>query len=292
MPMHPAAPDDLNGMLDALEQTVQAIIDLGWACREQEFDLPTEFGGLSVKKQIAHVVASEKALASIPRQLAASDSGAVPYGTFNRTVEADVESRSKQTGKMVLQELAAFHPERMEALRRSGLELDSVIGGPFGPDTTFGQQLLLRTIDAWTREQDLRQALNSPGDLDSAGAALTTAEILRSLPRTIARTAEVGAGHDVVFDVTGPVVAREGVRVRVGDDGRPFGVLLFSGTDRPQGQESVDVTSIQLTTEALTRRAAGRRSTAVIHYSVIGDEAVAQRVLESLVLTQLLTTER
>ena len=193
---------------------------------------------------------------------------------------------------MVLQELAAFHPERMEQLRRSELELDSVIGGPFGPDTTFEQQLLLRTIDAWNREQDLRQALNSPGDLDSAGAALTTAEILRSLPRSVARTAEVGAGHDVVFDVTGPVVAREGVRVRAGEDGRPFGVLLYSGTDRPEGQESLDVTSIQLTTEALTRRAAGRRSVDEIHYSVTGDEAVAKRVLESLIVTQLLATEQ
>ena len=291
MPMHPGAPDDRNGMLDALEQTVQAIIDLGWACREPEFDLPTEFGGLSVKKQLAHVVASEKALAGIPRQLAANDSASAPYGTFARTVEADVERRSTQTGKMVLQELAAFHPERMEQLRRSGLELDSVIGGPFGPGTTFAQQLMLRTIDAWNREQDLRQALNSPGNLDTAGAALTTAEILRSLPRSVARTAQVDAGHDVVFDVTGPVVAREGVRVRAGDDGRPFGVLLYSGTDRPEGQESLDVTSIQLTTEALTRRAAGRRSVDEIHFSVIGDEAVARRVLESLVVTQLLATE-
>ncbi|MDN5764876.1 MAG: maleylpyruvate isomerase family mycothiol-dependent enzyme [Humibacillus sp.] len=292
MPMHPAAPDDHNGMLDAFEQTVQAIIDLGWACREEEFDLPTEYGGLSVKKQLAHVVASEKALAGIPRQLAANDSEMLPYGAFARTIEADVESRSRQTGKMVLQELAAFHPERMEQLRRAELELDSIIGGPFGPDTTFGQQLLLRTIDAWTREQDLRQALNSPGDLDSAGAALTTAEILRSLPRTVARTAQIEAGHDVVFDVTGPVVAREGVRVRAGDDGRPFGVLLYSGTDRPEGQESTGVTSIRLTTEALTRRAAGRRSVDEIHFSVIGDDEVAARVLEALVLTQLLATEQ
>lgn len=292
MPMHPAAPDDRNGMLDAFEQTVQAIIDLGWACHEPEFDLPTEFGGLSVKKQLAHVVASEKALAGIPRQLAANDSEMLPYGAFARTIEADVESRSRQTGKMVLQELAAFHPERMEQLRRAELELDSIIGGPFGPETTFGQQLLLRTIDAWTREQDLRQALNSPGDLDSAGAALTTGEILRSLPRTVARTAQIEAGHDVVFDVTGPVVAREGVRVRAGDDGRPFGVLLYSGTDRPEGQESTGVTSIRLTTEALTRRAAGRRSVDEIHFSVIGDDEVAARVLEALVLTQLLATEQ
>ncbi len=291
MPMHPSAPDDVNGLLDAFEQTVQSIIDLGWACREAEFDLPTEYGGLSVKQQFAEVVASEKALAGIPRQIQASEQSPSPYGSFTRSVQADAGQRSSQTGRTVLQELAAFHPERMEQLRRAELGLDAVIGGPFGPDTTFGVQLHQRIIDAWIREQDLRAALNRPGDLDTAAACITTAEILRSLPRTVARIALVGTGHDIVFDVTGPVVAREGIRVREGDDGRPFGVLLYSGTDRPVGQESLEVTSIQLTTEALTRRAAGRRSTDEIHFTVNGDDEVARRVLDALVLTRLTITD-
>ena len=77
---------------------------------------------------------------------------------------------------------------------------------------------------------------------------------------------------------------RGGVRIITGDDGRPYGEALFSGHDRPEGEEQLDVTSIHLTTDALTRRAAGRRPVDEIHYSVTGDEETARRVLEALVV--------
>lgn len=301
MPMHPAAPEDRSGLLDAFEQIINSIIGLGLSCREADFEKPTEYTGWTVKDQIAHVVGAQKAFAGIPRQQVDVPEYAHVRNDLERIVEMDVEARRPQPGRMVVQELAAFHPERMEALRRSSLELDSPITvdvsgvGGMGVEscsadgmqtgkTTFGQQLRLRTIDSWTHEQDLRAALDAPGDLDSAGAALFTEEILGALPRIVAREAKVPAGHDVVIDVSGPVVAREGVRVREGEDGRPYGELLYSGVDRPEGQESHEVTTIHLTTEALTRRAAGRRSVDEIHYSVTGDEEVARRVLEALVL--------
>ena len=81
------------------------------------------------------------------------------------------------------------------------------------------------------------------------------------------------------------MVAREGARVITGEDERPYGEALFSGHHRPEGEEQLDVTSIHLTTDALTRRAAGRRSTDEIHYTVTGDEEIARRVLDALVVT-------
>jgi len=54
---------------------------------------------------------------------------------------------------------------------------------------------------------------------------------------------------------------------------------------RPEGEDQLDVTSIRLTTDALTRRAAGRRTTDEIHYTVSGDEDIARRVLDALVIT-------
>jgi hypothetical protein len=109
--------------------------------------------------------------------------------------------------------------------------------------------------------------------------------VLRALPRIVSRVAGIGPGHAVVIDVTGPVVAREGARVITGEDERPYGEALFSGQHRADGEEQLDVTSIKLTTDALTRRAAGRRSTDEIHYTVTGDEEIARRVLDALVVT-------
>jgi uncharacterized protein (TIGR03083 family) len=203
---------------------------------------------------------------------------------FARFVEVDVEARRGVTGRDVVAELAEFHPGRMAQLRASEADVDTVIGGFFGPDTTFGEHLHRRIVDAWVHEQDIRAALDRPGNLDSASAAVFTADILAALPRIAARVADIGTGHAVVLDVTGPVVARGGARICIGEDGRPHGEALFSGQDRPEGEEQLDVTSIQLTTDALTRRAAGRRPSDQIHYTVTGDEAIARKLLDALVV--------
>ncbi|WP_374967784.1 maleylpyruvate isomerase family mycothiol-dependent enzyme [Terrabacter sp. BE26] len=284
MPMHPAAPDDRNGLIDAFDNTVRSIIDLGYSCRDEDFDLETECPGWTVKDQIAHIVGAEKSFAGLPRpQLTVPD---YPHlrSDFARFVEVDVEARRGVTGRDVVAELAEFHPGRVAELRASDADVDTVIGGFFGPDTTFGQHLHRRIVDAWVHEQDLRAALDRPGNLDSASAAVFTADILAALPRIAARVAGIGAGHAVVLDVTGPVVARDGVRISAGEDGKPYGEALFSGQDRPEGDEQLDVTSVHLTTDALTRRAAGRRPVEQIRYTVTGDEEIARRLLDALVV--------
>ena len=282
--MHPSAPGDRSGLIDAFDHSVQSIIDLGFSCRDEDFDLQTECPGWTVKDQISHVVGSEKSFAGLPRVEVPVPDYPHLHSDFARFVEVDVEARRGLSGREVVAELAEFHPRRMAELRASEADVDTVIGGFFGPDTTFGQHLHRRIVDAWVHEQDLRSALDRPGNLDSPSAAVFTADILAALPRIAARSADVGAGHAVVIDVSGPVVARDGVRVVTGEDGRPYGETLFSGHDRPQGEEQLDVTSIHLTTEALTRRAAGRRPVDEIRYTVTGDEEIARRVLEALVV--------
>jgi uncharacterized protein (TIGR03083 family) len=285
MPMHPAAPDDRTGLIDALDQTVQSVIDLGFGCREEDFDRPTHCPGWSVKDQISHVVGVEKSFAGIRAEPV--DVPDYPHLRHDagRDIEREVEARRGRTGRAVVAELADFHPERIASLRESPADLDTVIGGALGPETTFGQLLRTRIMDTWVHEQDIRNALDRPGDLDTPAAAVFTEAALRALPRIISRVADIGPGHAVVIDVTGPVVARAGARVITGEDERPYGEALFSGHHRPEGEEQLDVTSIHLTTHALTRRAAGRRSTDEIHYSVTGDEQIARRVLDALVVT-------
>ena len=161
--------------------------------------------------------------------------------------------------------------------------------------------LALRTFDVWTHEQDIRSALGRPGNLDSPAAAVFVSSVMRQLPRLIAKGAGIEPGHPVVIDVSGPgsVVARQGVRVEVDDQGRPRGHAMsvneamlthqspYSGdaARRPDLEPDCEVTTISLSTEAFTRRAAGRRSVSDTAYSVVGDEEIARRVLEALVAT-------
>ncbi len=300
MPMHPAPPQGLHELVEAFVHTAQAVIDLGHGCSDDDLALPTECPGWTVHDQIAHVVGVEAWLEGHkdPRV------ELPPYehirNDLGKKVEYAVEVRRGRSGAEVVAELEHVLAQRLSTLRSPALKDTSIIAGPFGPDRA-STVLLLRTFDVWTHEQDIRGALGQPGNLDSPAAAVFVNTVFLQLPRLIARGAGLEPGHEVVIDVTGPgsaVAARQGIRVEMDDQGRPRGHAMFAGDAgyaaswyRPgESAQTPDrqpdwPTTISLSTEAFTRRAAGRRSVSDTAYDVVGDEAIARRVMEALVVT-------
>jgi len=289
--MHPQPPEDLTGLVDGFAHSLQAVLELGMTCHEDDFDKETQCPGWTVKDQISHIVGLERTLQG--EQDPPVDVPDYPWilGDLGRAVEPAIELRRSRSGGHVVAELAALLPARLEALRAPGLTLETPVEGPFGPMTLEGL-LRMRTIDVWCHEQDLRQALDRPGNLDCAGAVIFCETLLRAFPARMARRADLDIGSVVIIESTGPVLAREGVRIVEGDDGRPYAESLFSGVSHEVPAtaavtpELVEVaTTIRLSTDALTRRGAGRVATDDLHYTVEGDERVAHRVLDALVIT-------
>jgi uncharacterized protein (TIGR03083 family) len=283
MPLHPAAPQDLPGLVQAYSQTVQAVIDLGRSCSDRDFDKPTIYDGWTVKDQISHVVGVEQWLSGSPLPRVPVPDYRHLRTETDRTRESMVELRRRMIGTKVVDELEGVLATRMAQLADPDLAPESVTKGTAGPAPVM-DVLRERILDIWTHEQDIRQALGRPGDLDAPGAAVFMDTLCEELPRLVARDAGIEPGNVVIFDVTGPVVGRSGVRVEVADDGSPLGTALFTGTVH-EHPEDMQVTSITLSTDAITRRAAGRGSLADIHYTVQGDEDVARRVLQALPIT-------
>lgn len=283
MPLHPAAPQDLPGLVQAYSQTVQAVIDIGRSCTDRDFDKPTVYDGWTVKDQISHVVGVEQWLSGSPLPRVPVPDYRHVRTERDRARESMVELRRRMIGSKVVDELEGVLTKRLLQLDDPELTLDTEIKGVGGP-APAREVLRERIADIWTHEQDMRQALGRPGDLDSPGAAVFMDALCDELPRLVARDAGIPAGNVVIFDVTGPVVGRSGVRVEVAEDGSPLGTPLFTGTvhEHPEDEQ---VTSITLSTDAITRRAAGRGSLADIHYTVQGDEDVAIRVLQALPIT-------
>lgn len=286
MPLHPAAPTDLPGVVTAFAQTAQAVLDLGSSCTPADFDRPTECRGWTVKDQFSHIVGLESYLEGA--QPPDVDVSHLPHvrGEIGRFMETWVEARRGMPGEDIVGELESILPRRLAHLRDPALQPETIIDTPFGPRSAL-RAVTLRAVDVWCHEQDLRVALGRPGNLDSPAAALFVQSIMDALPVIVARKAAVPVGDVVIIDCTGPVAARDGVRVVEGPDGRPFGEPLFTGGPSsqdpatPQGPR----TSITLSTEALTRRGAGRRSVDALHYTVVGDEDLARAVLEDLPVT-------
>lgn len=278
MSPHPAEPQRLHDLVDAFAQSTQAVVDLGRACSDDDLARPTDCPGWTVHDQISHIVGVEALLGGHKDPRIEMPHYEHIRNDLGKRVEYAVQVRRGRTGEEVVAELERVLAQRLATLRSPELTESSIIPGPFGPDQA-ATVMLLRTFDVWTHEQDIRSALGRPGNLDSPAAAVFVSSVMLQLPRLIAKNAAVEPGHAIVVNVTGPTAAHQGVQVELDADGRPRGRTL-SADQRPDHP-----TTISMSTEAFTRRAAGRRSHSDTAYSVVGDDLLARRVVEALVVT-------
>jgi uncharacterized protein (TIGR03083 family) len=281
----PAEPQRLHDLVEAFAQTAQGVVDLACACSDADLAQPTECPGWTVHDQVSHVAGVEAWLAGHKDPRVEMPPYEHVRNDFGKKVEYAVEVRRRRSGAEVVAELERVLAQRLQTLRSPMITDTSIVAGPFGPDEAV-KVMLLRTFDVWTHEQDIRCALGRPGNLDSPAALVVVSSVMAQLPKLIARSTAGEPGHLVVIDVTGPVVARQRVAVEVDEQGRPRG-LAKSTDDSAQTSDKVldRCTTISLSTEAFTRRAAGRRSVSDTPYRVVGDDAVARRVLDALVVT-------
>jgi uncharacterized protein (TIGR03083 family) len=281
MSLHPSAPSDLGELVEAYAQTVQHLIDLGRTMRPDDAAKPTDCPGWTVLDQLAHVASLEAMVAGEPEPDVDISHHTHVRHAFGAKVERYVESRRGRDLEEVLDELEERLGERL-AFYRSGTEwAERKVEGPFGT-TTWGELLAIRTFDIWVHEQDVREALERPGGLDSGAAALAVSQLFAALPRIVARDAAIEPGNAVVLDLTGPTVGRAGARVEE-HDGKARGIPLFTG----DAEEHPDVvtTSLTMSTAVAGRLAAGRRSPDELHVVVHGDEDVARRVMAAMAIT-------
>lgn len=280
MTLHPAAPEDLPALTAAYTQTVQAISDLGHSLRPGDTERETACPGWSVLDQFAHVVSLEAWVqGEAPPDVDVSDRPHV-QNRLGGVVERFLESRRHRPLEELLEELDALVASRVQHLEAESTSPDDPATGPLGPTTTHGL-MKSRVFDLWVHEQDIREAIGRPGNLDVPAAAHTVQLVFNAFPRVVARSADVPPGQAVILDLTGPVVGRTGARVEE-REGKAHGIPLFTG----DAEEHPDVvtTTITMSTQAATRRAAGRVATADTHYTVTGDDEIARRVLDALVI--------
>lgn len=310
MPIHPTPPVDLHGKATALQQGLQAVIDLGHGCSDADLDLPTACPGWSVRDQFAHIADVESFLDGAEHvEVELPERGHLRHST-GEWLEHGVQQRRGHSREQLLDELQTVMHNRQATLANPELTLDVTVPGLRGRPTPLGTLLDLRLVDVWVHEQDIREALGHPGNLDTVGAATFVQLIVENFPGVVAERVRPEVGTTVMLESTGPVTARAGVRI-IADpedaDGSPVPHPLFTGEPEPPHREEADrsdaeaeaevsaaegtddtpvaTTSISMSTDALTRRAAGRRGAEDLPYRVVGDEDLARRTLDALAIT-------
>jgi uncharacterized protein (TIGR03083 family) len=243
----------------AYQQNLTALLALGEQLDADAWNRPTECPLWSVKDVYAHIAGVE----------AWSAQGSPAYREPTQDfIDAQVAARREHAPAALLAEfrdVAGVRQKQLDEAENQPTMFIPILRAD-GP-SELG--LRLRVFDLWTHEQDIRLAVDRPGNLATESARIAQGVLVQTLPRSVAKAAEAPPGSSVRLTVTGDLP----IDVMVAVDAEKRGALV------PPGDCDAHLT---MTSESFARLGAGRGMVADYDIAVAGDEALARRVLASL----------
>ena len=241
---------------------------------EAQWKTPTECPGWSVQDQVSHLVGSESRILGNPSPDHTPKETGHIKNDVGQSNEVVVDYRRSWPGKKVMEEFRELTSQRLGLLRRmTDEEFAAETQTPIGPGTVT-EFVRIRIFDAWVHEQDMRRALNMPGELEGPVAIHSVGRVARALPFVIARKAQAPDGVTAVFDITGPA-------------GRvvPVGVEGGRGSEL-DSEPAVPTVRITLETETFVCLGCGRWDPAETLRSgkiaVTGDTALGETIITNM----------
>ena len=272
-----------DGLTDA--ERLSALVAVWWEAvdsftrllehvSDDQWSAPTDLPGWDVRAVAAHTAHLESLLAG--RRHAEVDIGDAPHahGMMGQFTEQGVVSRREESPDALITEIRESTTARhTQLLADPPSDPSAPTPGLFGAiGWTTGLLLRNRPLDVWMHEQDVRRALDMPGNLDSTPARHTAGYLMESLPFIVGKRAQAPAGRVVRLEVDG----HEPVAAVVGADGR----------GRPATEEDGDpAVTLGMGRETFVVLAGGRRPAEPGEVRVTGDAELGGRVVAAMGVT-------
>ncbi len=261
-------PDDrLEQLVETWHRACADFVALVRDLPREQWDLPTDLDGWTVKDNVAHVAHLEAVLAGTPEETVEVAEAPHLTGVMSYYTEQGVLARRDRDMAALVEEI-----ERAVATRYAALRADPPTDGAAAPPKTPGDVgwdtatlLSNRPLDVWMHAQDVRRAIGRPGDHDSPAAHHVLGVFARALPMVVGKRLAPPVGTVVRVQVPEAGMART---VRVGEDGRAAAVR--------DPQDSTPTTSVTLTVEDFVVLAGGRRGVEATTPVIEGDEELGR----------------
>lgn len=250
-------------------------LTLGRTLTDEEAALPTDLPGWDVHACIAHIAHLESVLAGLPQPEATVPEGlAHVRGPMGAWTEQGVLARRGRSVAALLEEIEASVARRYDALEADPPTDPRARPDPGFPGLPWDTETLLRNrpLDVWMHEQDIRRAVDRPGNLDSAAARHTIGYLAGSLPVVVGKRVAPPVGTVVALEVPDVDVDVAGTVV-IGEDGRA------------RASDAEPDVRIVLSPEAFVLLAGGRRPPERVEAKLEGDEDLGRRVLAKMAVT-------
>lgn len=210
---------DQAAVIDAWEQAVTAVADLGAGMSAEQWQRPSPCPGWTAGDIVAHTADIESMVGGRPRPEHTPDWSTLPHvsGPFGEFTEVGVDVRRAWAPADVVADLRtqiAHRREQLDAVPPGG-EVPGLMGDP----VPLERLLRTRTFDAWVHVQDIRAAIEADGDWDTEAAVVAFQQMAAALPYVWGKTVKAPPGSSVRITVTGPDLAAD-LGAVVGEDGR------------------------------------------------------------------------
>ncbi len=261
-------------MIAALEETWSATAELGRALPPEAWDLATDCPGWTVRDHLSHMIGTEHGLLGDPAPPAPDPMPGHVRNPIGEGNEAWIAPRRAVPGAELVVEFEDVTARRLRQLRSFTPEQWSVPGwSPVGeaPYATF---MMVRIMDCWVHGQDMRWALDQPGDRGGRGERVALDRLTSGAGFIVGRKVAPPDGTTVVFEIEGPdprrlVLKMEGSRA----------------TEVAEAPESPTVV-LQMPAEQYVRLACGRQlpeeALAAGGVRIEGDHALGASVVRSM----------
>jgi uncharacterized protein (TIGR03083 family) len=262
-------------VVEALAEEWEAIVALGERLAEPEWELATGCPGWTVRDVMAHMVGTERSLlGDAPPPPVPVVPGHVKneMGEHN---EAWVDSVRHDPGAAVLEAFRAATARRLAEMQRwDEADFAALTTSPVG-EVPYRQFMLVRAMDCWVHEQDIRVATARPGHDRGPAAVIAIERLASGLPFVVGKQAGAPEGSITRFDVSGALGRRVDVTV---SDGRAR--VLDDGSSAPP------TTTLQMDQQTLWRLTGGRMTGAdALEQDLVrisGDGDLGRRVATSM----------
>ncbi len=249
-------------------------VALARAIPREQWELPTDLAGWSVKDNVAHTAHLEAVLAGTPEETLHIEEAPHLTGPMSYYTEQGVLARRDRDMETLADEL-----EDAVAKRYAALQADPPTDGSARPPKTPGgirwdTHILLRNrpLDVWMHEQDIRRAIDRPGGYDSPVADHVLRVYGLSLPMVVGK--RVAPPHGTTVRVAVPEAGLSWT-VAVGEDGRAA----------PTGEETPATATLTLSPEDFIVLVGGRRPPEATRPVLEGDQDIGRRLIEVMSVT-------
>jgi uncharacterized protein (TIGR03083 family) len=265
---------ELARLVEVWRAAIAEFVALAREIPEDQWDLPTDLEGWSVKDNVAHTAHLEGVLAGAPEETIPVAEAPHIKDLSGLYTEQGVLARRDRDMASLADEI-----EQAAAARVAELGANPPTDGSAAPPRTpagvpWNNRTLLsnRPLDVWMHSQDIRRAIGLPGGYDGVQAQHVISKFGGALAMVLGKRVAPPVGTSVRIDVP---EAEQSWTAQIGEDGR---AAFVDAVEDP----SVRIT---LSAEDFVVLAGGRRGVNATSPAYDGDEELGHAVLSNFAVT-------